>query len=683
MAPYLLLAEAAGLDPTLLLAALLTAATAVIVSGGVAAYLGWKKRTARPSAPEISGDVTQKLLDTTGEAVMLINRDGFVLLANPAARDALGGIDPVGRPVAHLVADTLFTRQLDKLARSAPVRDYEMVFRAQDGLSRYLKVTTTPLSGKGGGVLWLARDVTGQKRYEANSAESEERYRAVVEGASEGIFLAEVHTGRFVEANPAFTEMLGYTAHELRGMTLYNIQPHGHDGLDRSLLRLITEGRCRMGERAYRRKDDTLVDVEVSASLVMHGGREAMCAIVHDISEKKKSRERLERQLGRISALRSIDATIGSTHDLRVTLNVILDHVVAQLHADAASVLLLDRRGGVLEYGAGCGFKERGIEFTRLKLGEGHAGRAASEQRTVYVPDFTLLGNGRAALLADEGIVAYYALPLIAKGQVKGVLEIFGRSPLHPHAEWVDFAEALAGQAAIAIDNAGLLFDLQRANMELMLAYDSTLEGWSQALDLRDKETEGHTRRVTVATVRLAQSMGVPPDELVHMRRGALLHDIGKMGIPDAILLKPGPLTKEEWRIMRQHPVYAYKMLAPIPFLRKAIDIPYCHHEKWDGSGYPRGLRANDIPLAARIFTVVDVWDALRSNRPYRRAWSEERVRAHISSLSGTHLDPQVVKAFLESTMWHHHATSTLGRAVTAPLPVLAEVSASYSEQHP
>jgi putative nucleotidyltransferase with HDIG domain len=246
-----------------------------------------------------------------------------------------------------------------------------------------------------------------------------------------------------------------------------------------------------------------------------------------------------------------------------------------------------------------------------------------------------------------EGFNAYYAVPLVAKGHVMGVLEVFHRMALDPDPEWLDFLEALAGQAAIAIDNGTLFDDLQRTNVELSLAYDTTLEGWSKALDLRDKETEGHTQRVTEMTVRLARSMGVSEADLMHIRRGALLHDIGKMGIPDSILLKPGPLTDEERDVMQRHPVYAYELLSPIAFLKPALDIPYCHHEKWDGTGYPRGLKGEQIPLAARIFTVVDVWDALCSDRPYRQGWPEERVLEHIASLSGSQFDPSVVEAFL------------------------------------
>ena len=182
----------------------------------------------------------------------------------------------------------------------------------------------------------------------------------------------------------------------------------------------------------------------------------------------------------------------------------------------------------------------------------------------------------------------------------------------------------------------------------MRLAYNATIEGWSRALDLRDKETEGHTLRVTEITLRLAQAMNLGDEALAHIRWGSLLHDTGKMGIPDAILLKPGSLTDEEQVVMRKHPQYAYDMLAPITFLHSALDIPYCHHEKWDGTGYPRGLKSEAIPLAARIFAVVDVWDALRSDRPYRPAWTEAKVREHIRGLAWTHFDPKVVEVFLK-----------------------------------
>ena len=230
-----------------------------------------------------------------------------------------------------------------------------------------------------------------------------------------------------------------------------------------------------------------------------------------------------------------------------------------------------------------------------------------------------------------------------------GVLEVFQRTRLVRDGEWLDFLKALASQAAIAIDNVTLFNNLQRSNTELFQAYDATIEGWSRALELRDNETEGHTQRVAVLTVMLARLFGLTDAELVQVRWGSLLHDIGKMGIPDDILFKNDTLTEAEWVVMKKHTVYAYEMLSPVRYLRAALDIPYAHHEKWDGTGYPLGLKGEQIPLVARIFAVADVWDALRSDRRYRDSWSVKKVRNHLRSLSGTHFDPHVVKVCLDS----------------------------------
>jgi putative nucleotidyltransferase with HDIG domain len=285
-----------------------------------------------------------------------------------------------------------------------------------------------------------------------------------------------------------------------------------------------------------------------------------------------------------------------------------------------------------------------------LSLWEGHAGQAASSKKIVYIRDVNRQGESlvRSELLKEEKFVTYLGVPLIAKGEVQGVLEIFHRSLLNVDADWLDFLDALSSQTAIAVDS-GLLFEnLQRSNIDLALAYNATIEGWSRALDLRDKETEGHSLRVTELTLKLARLMGMKDAQLIDVKRGALLHDIGKMGVPDAILLKPGPLTEEEWEIMRRHPQYAFELLSPIAYLRNALDIPYCHHEKWDGTGYPRGMKGDQIPLSARIFAVVDVWDALTSERPYRPAWSTSKALDYLRENSGSHFDPQVVNVFLE-----------------------------------
>jgi len=189
--------------------------------------------------------------------------------------------------------------------------------------------------------------------------------------------------------------------------------------------------------------------------------------------------------------------------------------------------------------------------------------------------------------------------------------------------------------------------NLQKSNLELALAYETTIEGWVRALGLRDRQLEGHTLRVTELSLRLAHEMGIKDEQLVHIRRGALLHDIGKLGIPDAILLKPAALTTEEWQLMRQHPVLGYTLLSPIQFLQPALDIVYCHHENWDGSGYPRGLKGEEIPLAARLVSVANVWDALVSDQPYRPHWSKDNALTYIKDQAGKQFDPQVVQAFL------------------------------------
>jgi PAS domain S-box-containing protein len=188
---------------------------------------------------------------------------------------------------------------------------------------------------------------------------------------------------------------------------------------------------------------------------------------------------------------------------------------------------------------------------------------------------------------------------------------------------------------------------LRKSSEDLVYAYDATLLGWSTALEMRERETAGHSLRVVQRTLELANALGIDQQEMTHIQRGALLHDIGKMGIPDSILLKPGPLTDDEWVVMRQHPSYAYRLLSNIPYLAPALEIPFFHHERWDGSGYPQGLIGENIPFKARIFAVVDVWDALSSDRPYRPAWGEGAVNKYLRDQAGKQFDPKVVEVFL------------------------------------
>jgi hemerythrin-like metal-binding protein/PAS domain S-box-containing protein len=375
-------------------------------------------------------------------------------------------------------------------------------------------------------------------------------------------------------------------------------------------------------------------------------------------------REQTERRLQQLIATSEIDLAIISSPDLDTSLGVLLSQTIEQLKVDAADVWVFNPTSQSLEFVVGQGFQTTAFQnASPLHLGEGIAGLAALERQTIHIANLEAdIGNPRLAnALKKEPFISYYAVPLIVKNELKGVLELFHRSELESNEEWLNFLHSLANQAAIAIDNSSLFNELIQSNTELIQAYDATIQGWSRALDLRDNETEGHTQRVTELTLQLGRQFGLSEEKLIHVRRGALLHDIGKMGVPDGILLKPGPLTNEEWVVMRQHATNAYDLLFPIHFLRPAMDIPYCHHEKWDGTGYPRGLKGDQIPFAARIFAVVDVWDALTSNRPYRAAWSEEKTLNHIRALSGTHFDPQVVNVCLDSGLLQSHPKMSRG----------------------
>jgi putative nucleotidyltransferase with HDIG domain len=369
-----------------------------------------------------------------------------------------------------------------------------------------------------------------------------------------------------------------------------------------------------------------------------------------DVTKCHETESRLRTQMQQLSALRSIDLAIASGLDLNLLLSMLLEQVAGLLRIDAASILLLNPKTNMLEFVSGRGFRSNILRYTRLKLGEGCAGKVALDRRLIHIPDLETnrMDFDRAPLFSGEGFVSYYGVPLMAKGRVLGVLEIFHRSLLNPDVDWLNFLKTISGQAAIAIDNAIMFKELQISNIELNLAYDATIEGLSRALDLRDKETEEHTRRVTDITLKLASALGVAESEMVHIRRGAILHDIGKVAIPDQILFKRGPLVEEEWEIMRQHPEIAVQLLSPVNYLAPALDIPHWHHEKWDGSGYPDRLEGEKIPFFARLFAFADVYDALTSNRPYRTAWRKEDAIHYIHAQSGRHFDPGITPTFME-----------------------------------
>ncbi len=400
-------------------------------------------------------------------------------------------------------------------------------------------------------------------------------------------------------------------------------------------------GLLMLGEaRAPGREPFTADQMRLARSI----GDQAASAI-----RRTKLHEQIEHRLSQTQALRTIDMTITASLDLNVTLDVFLTQVATQLLTDAAAILRYTPYSQMLEYVAGQGFRGKAIESSQIRLGAEYAGRAALERRIVSEPN---LSAQRATLLrdflcTDENFVSCVCVPLIAKGQIKGVLEIFYRQAFYPNSDWLDFVETLGTQAAIAMDNAELFDNLQRSNLELALAYDATIAGWSRTLELRDPARAGRAQRVTESTIRLARALGIREPELIHLRHGALLHDIGMLSVPDTLRRKRGALTPREKQIVCEHPRHAYAILSSNAHLRPIIDIPYCHHERWDGQGYPRGLMGEQIPLAARIFAVADAWDALTVGTPEQSAQTHEQAHAYLQKMTGKIFDPRVVKIFL------------------------------------
>ncbi len=632
-------------------------------------------QTATTARDKLTNDLMESreefraLVETAHDAIISIDSRGIIIFWNSAAAQIFGytSAESVNRSIDMIIPDKLIQAHksgLNSVSDAGQRRSIstttELTGLRKDGSELPIELSLAQMTVKGGQYFTaIIRDITERKKSDAAILEREETYRTLFEATSDAIFIISVdHEGRavFIDCNQTTLSLFKFTRDEIIGMGPENIsppvQPDGCMSASRvaEVVKHTMNGTPQFFEWTHVRSDGTPFSAEVTLHRMEIRGEQFIQAIVRDISARKHSEDTIKLQLSRLNVLYSIEKAISSSPDLRTTLSHLIDQVMTHLKIDAASLLLMDKHSHMLEYEISKGFSSSALKYTKLKVGEGTAGRAAAERHTIIIPDLIKEPGGLAHSkhLADENFVTYFAVPLITRGEIMGVMELFHRSPLSNDPDWLEFVDTIANQAAIAIDNASLFDGLQRTNMDLVLAYDSTIYGLSRALDMRDKETEGHSQRVTEMTVRIAEHMGIKDADLVHIRRGALLHDIGKMGIPDNILLKPGKLTDTERETMQLHSVYGHEMLQDIDYLKPSLDIPLYHHERWDGAGYPKGLTGTDIPLSARIFAIVDVWDALSSDRPYRLAWSEEKVTEHILRQSGTHFDPEVVTVFFE-----------------------------------
>jgi PAS domain S-box-containing protein len=467
------------------------------------------------------------------------------------------------------------------------------------------------------------QELSERKRAEHALRESEARIKVFADATFEGIAISQNET--ILETNAQFAQMLGYGFDEILGTKLDQLVAPESRSLVRENIRMHDTDPY---EAMLIRKNGSQFPAEIRGRLFEYQGHLARLSAVRDISERKRAE--LE--------IKQTDYLLRERIKELTTLHQVAQ--ILQLQRDSVPEML---REIVAILPAGWQYPE--IAEARIAFdGEEFKTSGFTSTAWMHHADFhTRDGKmGVVEIAYTEEIPAGAEGPFFAEelNVIKTLAEMLETYLGRREAEE-------QGERQLA-HITSLLEELKQRNQELALAYDVTLEGWSKALDLRDKETEGHTQRVTNITIHLARAMGLPDKELAYIRQGALLHDVGKLGIPDSILLKPGRLTDDEWVIMQKHPIHAYEWLSPIEYLRPALDIPYCHHENWDGSGYPRGLSGEAIPLAARIFAVVDVYDALTSDRPYRAAWSKEEVEKFLREQRGKLFDPKVVDAFLQ-----------------------------------
>ena len=611
----------------------------------------------RQAALQVSEARFREMAELLPDIIIELDAARRMRYANRAAQDLLGDFEP-GKLFDRVLARDEAANLIDicrLAANGASLHPQVLRFVRPNGVTFPGELVLTALRGRDSSLLGyrgVVRDITDRLAFEETLRRS---YQLFTEGPVV-VFRVRAsgdHPVEYVSPNIA---QYGYRPHDFisrRDFFQQIIFPNDSQRVSRAVQGHLESG-ARFYEQEYRlicgNGDVRWVYDFTSVNRDAAGQPTHFDWYILDITERKHVEERIGVQLQRLAGLQLVDASITANADLSLTLQLLIAQLIELLDVNAAVVLRYDAGTQMLGYAAGKGFVHMDPSEIRLEMGESYAGKAAARRERVILnlSPSELAGGFKYAELEQEHFVTYCALPLVAKGEVKGVLEIFNRKALDYDREWMDFLETLAGQAAIAIYNADLLEHLQRSNEELRQAYEATIRGLSRALELRDKETEGHSQRVSELAVALARKAGLAEDQLEFVRIGALLHDIGKLGVPDQILHKEGTLSEDEWVIMRRHPENARRMLSTIDYLRPALAIPQYHHERWDGSGYPYGLRGEEIPIAARIFAVVDVWDALSFDRPYRLAWNTAKVREYLVLESGRQFDPRLVDLFLQ-----------------------------------
>ncbi len=492
-------------------------------------------------------------------------------------------------------------------------------------------------------------DLTELEKSKIAQQDSEKSYRALFEQGPFEISVSRMN-GELLDVNDRYCQETGLLRNEIIGKKAKELGRLS-DEVEAELRELIidTGGIVNQFEMTMNCNNRERV-VLLSAKIIDLNNEPAIFTIITDITDRKKAERKVKQQLQQITGLRTIDSSIISGSDIEETLSLILDQTLSTINASTSRLVLQLSRGNLKAHTIQRGNELEDIE--KLEWGNPILQQTISSRNaTMFQEDvFVKFPKVWQEFFNKNGIHNYCVIPVLQGEVIFGRMEVFFKNDIRDKEEdWALFVETLAGQAEVAITNFKLIDGLKEKNEELLEAYESTIKGWAHALEIRDEETFGHSERVLKLSLKIARILGFSEVELSNFQRGVLLHDIGKIGIPDSILLKPGPLDKYEWVIMKKHPIFAYDLLKGISFLQHALDVPYAHHERWDGSGYPRGLKGEEIPISARIFAVVDVWDALTSDRPYRKAWSVEKTINYLKANAGTQFDPVIVETFLKT----------------------------------
>lgn len=585
---------------------------------------------------------SELLVEASTDGILLESLDGRILDSNKVAETMYGYTHEefLNLNVKDLVSPLFLVDKSDYIEWELDHKDLltDIPNIRKDGTVFPVEVSTrlAKIENQKYAVAYI-RDITERKKVEQAILESEEKFRTLAQTAAAGIFIYK--HGPFVYVNPMWTEITGFGDDELGRLKFLDlVTPGSKDQVEKYFQeRLQNDTSVKRYETQIQAKSGQKKWVDITISNILYEGEHAFIGTAVDITDRKQKENELEMVAKISEALR-----VALTRDeIRPT---VLREVMNFLEIDGALISTIEH-GKDLSYikrAMGCWAP---LDMITRKIDEGLTGYIIATGKTYinnhasHDPHFAF-----PELLTNLSSIA--GVPLITKGETIGAL-LIGSTHILSDNE-IRLLKTIGDMTASAIHRSDLYEQTSLQAHELKLAYDATLEGWAHALELRDKETQGHSLRIANMTIKLAKRMGYESEDLENLRRGALLHDIGKMGVPDTILLKPGSLTEDEWALMQKHPVYAREMLIDLPYFKDAIDIPYCHHEWWDGSGYPRGLMSTEIPLVARIFSIVDSWDALISDRPYRKAWTKRDALSHIIDQSGNHFDPDVVNAFVQ-----------------------------------